>query len=107
MPRERVREREARRVEELAIEAEVAALSVQGIARDGQVDRAEVDADLVRPPGLEPHTEERVARQELDHLEVRHRLARRRRVERMPRRVVTVAADRRIDRAAARARAAE
>src|SRR3954470_14168358 len=102
MPRERVRERETRSVEELAMEAEVAALPVQRVAGDREIDGAEVDADLVRPPGLEPHTEERVARQELDQLEVRHRLARRGRIERMPRRVVTVAADRRVDRAAAR-----
>src|SRR5262245_43995445 len=47
---EGMREGEARRVEELPLEAEIARDAVDGIARDGQLDRSEVDADLVRPP---------------------------------------------------------
>ena len=78
--------------------------AVRRVAGDRQVDRGEVDADLVRPPRLEPHAQERVARQQLLELEVRDRRARRVGVERMPQAVVPVAADRRVDRPAARAR---
>ena len=58
-PRERVLEREPVGVEELPLEAEVARDAVDGVAGDRQLDRLEVDADLVRPPGLEPHVEQR------------------------------------------------
>src|SRR5919204_977484 len=49
---DRVREREPRRVQELALEAELKRLAVEGVARDRQLDRRQVDADLVRAPGL-------------------------------------------------------
>ena len=71
---------------------------------DRKVDRREVDADLVRPAGLEPHVEQRVLGQHLDELEQRDRVARLVRVERPPRRVAAVAADRGVDPPRARAR---
>ena len=70
-------EGEPRRVEELPLEAELACDPVHRIAGDGEVDRREMDADLVRPAGLEPDAQERVALEELLELEVRHRRARR------------------------------
>ena len=51
---ERMVEGEPRGVQELALEAEVAGDAVDGVAGDRQLDRLEVDADLVRPPRLEP-----------------------------------------------------
>ena len=85
------------RVEELALEPEVAGDAVDGIAADRKPDRLEMDADLVRPAGLEPDVEERVVAHRLLHLEPGHRLARRRRVERVAGAVAAVAADRRLD----------
>ena len=73
--------------------------AVGPVARDRQVDRREMDADLVRPPRLERDAEQRVAPEQLVDLEVRHRFARRVGVERVPLRVAAVAADRRLDRA--------
>ena len=61
-------------------------------------------ADLVRPPRLERDPQEGVPRQQLLDLEMRHRVARRIGVERLPERVVAVAPDRSVDRAAQRAR---
>ena len=52
--RKQVVEREPRGVEELALEAEVARHAVDGVCGDREVDGGEVDADLVRPPRLEP-----------------------------------------------------
>ena len=65
-----------------------------------------MDADLVRPAGLEPDAQERVALEELLELEMRHGRARRGRVEGVAEPVVAVAADRRVDRAAPRPRPA-
>ena len=62
---ERVREREAGRMQELAPEGGLGD-AVDGVADDREVDRGEVDADLVRPPRLEADVEERVARVGLD-----------------------------------------
>ena len=56
-----------------------------------------MDADLVHAPGLEPHAQERVDREEPLHLEMGDRLARRVRVEGDPGRVAPVAADRSLD----------
>ena len=53
-------EAQAVRVQELPLEAEVAPHAVHRVAGDGEVDRREVHADLVRPTGLETHVEERV-----------------------------------------------
>ena len=94
-------EREPRGVQELTVEPELAADPVHRVARDRQVDRCEVDADLMHPPRLEPHAEQRVALQALLELEVRDRVSRRVGVERLPRRVATVAADRSLDPAGA------
>src|SRR5213075_1101494 len=79
---------------------------VDRVAGHGKVDRREMDADLMRPAGLEPDAQERVALEELLELEVRHGRARLIRVERVPETVVPVAADRRVDRPASRARPA-
>src|SRR4051794_22138719 len=89
-------------MEELAVELELAGPAVEGISSNRQVDRCKVDADLVRPAGLEPDLEQRVARQELTDREVGDRIAGRIGVERMPQSIATVAADRRFDPAAAR-----
>jgi hypothetical protein len=98
-----VREGQLGRVEELALEAEIVAHAVRAVARDGQLDRSEVHADLVRAAGLESDLEQRMLAEELQQLEMRHSLARRRRVERLSRRVEAIAADGRLDATAARA----
>src|SRR5262245_63560214 len=95
-PRERVRERETLGVQELPLEAPVGD-AVRPVADDGQVDRGQVDADLVRPAGLQPHVQQRVAVDQLGDLEVRHSLTRRVGVERAARRVGAVAADDGLD----------
>src|SRR5215212_2720431 len=99
-------EREARRVQELPLQAEVSRHAVLRVAADGEADRAKVNADLVRAPRLEADAEERVLAQQLDDVEMRDGLARRIGVERPLERVAAVAADRRVDRAATRARPA-
>ena len=88
-------------MQELTVEPELAADPVHRVAGDRQVDRREVDADLVHAPRLEPHAEQRVALQALLELEVRDRVSRRVGVERLARRVATVAADRSLDPAGA------
>ena len=80
--------------------------AVDRVSHDGQVDRRQVDADLMRPSGLEPHVQQRVAAEKLGHLELGHGLAGCVGVERLPRRVVPVAADRRLDPTPPRARPA-
>ena len=97
LARQRMLERQARRVQELALEAQVAGNAVDRVARDREPDRLEVHADLVRAPRLESNLEQRVPRQQLERLEVRDRLARGRGVERVARAVDAVAADRRLD----------
>ena len=47
---------------------------VDGVADDGELDRLQVNADLVRAPGLEAHRQQCVRGKELQHLEVRDRL---------------------------------
>ena len=71
-------------MKELALEPELARAPVDRIAGDGEVDRREMHTDLVGPPRLEPHVKERMAREQLDDLEVRDRVARRVRVEGVP-----------------------
>ena len=78
-----------------------------GSPATGRSIAVEMDPDLVRPPGLQRDAKQRVPRQQLLYLEVRHRLARRVRVERLPHRIATVAADRRVDRPAAGLRPAD
>src|SRR5438309_6668857 len=58
----RVRERQAGSVEELALEAELARPAVDRVSRHRQVDRRQVDADLVRPARLQPDVQQRVPR---------------------------------------------
>ena len=95
-----MRKAQPARVQELPTELGVWD-AVGGIAHDGKFDRGQVNSDLVRAAGLEPDREQRVFRQEAFDLEVRDRLAWRVRIERPPQRVVTVAADRRLDPAGA------
>src|SRR5215831_20739053 len=104
---ERMRERKPFRMQELALQPELARASVDGIAGDGQPDRVQVHPDLVRAAGLELHVEKRVPWKELDDLEVRDRLTRRVRVERVAHRVAPVSPDRCLDPAGPRARAAD
>ena len=41
------------------VEPELARAPVDGVAGDREVDRRKVDSNLVRPPRLQPHVEER------------------------------------------------
>jgi hypothetical protein len=99
-----MREGQARGVEELPLEPEIPRDPVGRVAGDGEVDRREVDPDLVGSARLEPDAEKRVLREELLELEVRHGLARRGGVERVAEPIVPVPADRRLDRPAPRPR---
>jgi hypothetical protein len=67
-------------VQELAAESGLGD-AVDGVADDRQLDRREVYADLMRASSLEPHTEERVAADQLLDLEVGDGVPRRVRVE--------------------------
>ena len=71
--------------------------SVDRIADDREIDRRQMDANLVRPPRLEPDTQERVAWQHALDLEVRDGTPRRVRIERHAHRVIAVTADRCLD----------
>ena len=62
-------------VEELPLQTEVSPDAVRGVAGDREVDRGEMDPDLMGAAGLEPDAQQRMARQELHELEVRHRRA--------------------------------
>ena len=95
-PGERMREREPRGVQELPSECRLGN-AVDRVADDRQVDRREMDADLVHPPCLERDAQQRVIRPEPLDFEMRDRLARRVRVERDAGRIVAVAPDRRLD----------
>ena len=91
-----MREAQPVRVQELPAELGVGD-AVDRVTNDGKVDRGEVNADLVRPSRLQPDLDQCVLRKQALDLEVRDRLARRVCVERPPQRVVTVAANRRLD----------
>ena len=71
--------------------------AVDRVTDHRKVDRRQVNADLVRPAGLQPDREQRVLGEQTLDLEMRDRVARRVRVQGSPQRVVTVAADRRLD----------
>jgi hypothetical protein len=101
---DRMLEGESRGVEELTLEAEITRDSVDWVSRNGELDRCEMDADLMRPAGLEADSQERMAREELHDVEVGDSIARRCSVERDAGRVGAVASDRRLDAPAARAR---
>src|SRR3954447_16946286 len=98
-------EREPPGVQELAVEPGLVD-AVHGVAGYGQTDRGEVDPDLVRSAGLEAHIEQGMAVEQALDLEVGDGVARRLRVERHPRGLAAVAADRRLDLPAPRARPA-
>src|SRR5215218_2569341 len=89
-------EGELRRMQELPAEARLGD-AVDGVAGDRQVDRSEVDPNLVRPPGLKPNAQQRVRVVEALDVEVRDRLAWRVGVERVPEWIGAVAPDRRLD----------
>src|SRR2546427_13161532 len=97
-----MREGEPPRVQELALQAELAWPSVDGVACDREADRRKVHTDLMGTPGLEPNVEQRVSLQELPHLKVSDRLTQLVGVGRLPQRVTAIAPDRRLDPAAAR-----
>jgi hypothetical protein len=78
--------------------------TVDGVADDREVDRREVNPNLMCSTGLESDREQCVLRQELVHLEMRDGLPRFVRVERPAKGVVAVTADRGVDAPAARAR---
>ena len=59
--REGMVERQPTGMEELTLQPEVAAHAVDGISRYGQLDRGQMNADLVRSPRLQAHPQERVA----------------------------------------------
>src|SRR5712691_6676277 len=92
------------RMQELPLQAELAWPSVDVVAGDREADRRKVHTDLMGTSGLEPHVEQRVALQELPHLEVSDRLTRLGGVERLSQRVAAIAPDRRLAPAAARSR---
>src|SRR3954452_3469193 len=102
-----MRETQPRGVQELALEAELVRASVDRIARHGEIDRGEMDSDLMRAAGLELHVQQRMPREELDELEVRHRVARLVRIQRGAPRLPAVAGEGRLDATAARAGAAD
>ena len=92
-----MRKGELRRMEELPVEAELRAMAVDPVADDRVADRRHVDADLVRPAGLEGHVKERPSGERLDELEVRDGVAGTLAIERLAGRVAPVAADRGLD----------
>src|SRR6185295_2379336 len=98
-----MRETQPHGVQELALQAKLVRASIDRIARDRQIDRREVDPDLVGAAGLELHVQQGMPREELDELEVRDRVARLVGVERVAHRLTAVAADRGLDTTAARA----
>src|SRR3712207_4830188 len=60
LPAERMREREARAVQELALEPMASSVAVARVAGDRMADRREVRADLVGAPSLQPRFDEAV-----------------------------------------------
>ena len=73
-------ESEAGGVQELAAQARLGG-AVHGVAGDRQADRSKVHPDLVGASGFEADAQQRVRRQQLQHLEVRDCVLRRIRVE--------------------------
>src|SRR3990172_6048657 len=61
-PRGRMHEAQAMRMQELALEPQIAADAVLRIPRDGQIYRGEVNPNLVRSACLQAHVEERLLR---------------------------------------------
>jgi hypothetical protein len=100
---DRVRERKPRRVQELTTKCRLGD-SVDAVSDDGQVDRREVNADLMHPSRLKPHPQQRVTIPGLSDLEVRDRIPRRICLERNAGGVMSIAADRSLDPSAPRCR---
>src|SRR3954447_25051288 len=104
LPRLRVCKHEFCGVEKLAFQPKAppaVAAAVLLVAAHRVPDGRQVDADLVGPAGLERDSQERRTRVLPLDLEVRARLARAVRADRMDGPVAAVAADRRVDRAGA------
>ena len=80
--------------------------AVDAVPHHRELDRRKMHPDLVRATGLEPHVQERVRGEKSLYFEVRDSVPRPRGVERVPRGIVAVAADRRLDPATARTRVA-
>ncbi len=96
-------EGEAVGVQELALEAVAIGAAVGDVAGQGVADRGEVGADLVRAAGLQARLQVALLAQQLQHREVRARLARGGAGDRHPVALARGAADRGVDRAGARA----
>jgi hypothetical protein len=92
-------------VEKLPLEAQPRN-AVCAVSHHGKADCSQVDADLVRSARFEPNPQQRVPRQEVLDIEVRDGVARRARIDGLPRRITSVAADGRLDPPAARPRPA-
>ncbi len=99
---DRMGERQAGGVQELALEAERTDPPVLGVAGHREPNRGQVDADLMGSPGVKHDPEQRGAGEELLDLEVRARLTARVGVDRHQQPVTAVATDRRLDRPGAR-----
>jgi hypothetical protein len=97
-----MRKREHVCMQELTAELRVGD-PVDRIPDDRQLDRRQVDADLVCPPGLEPDSEQGVLRQQSLDLEVCDRVPRGVGVEGLAERIVAVAPDWSLDPASVRA----
>ena len=106
LARERMPEAELGAVQELAREPVAPRVPVARIARDRMADRGEVGADLVRAAGLQARLDQGVGRQQLEHLEVGARLARRAAADRPALGGAVVAPQRGVDRPRSRARMA-
>jgi hypothetical protein len=105
LARDGVGKREPARVEKLPLEAQPWH-AVCPVSHHGKADRGQVDADLVRAARLEPNPQQRVLRQDVLDVEVRDGVARRAGVDGLPRRIISVAADGRLDSPATRTRPA-
>src|SRR5436190_24007666 len=92
-----MREAEPCGVQELAVEAQLGSLAVDGVADDRVADGRQVDADRMRAAGLELDVEQRTARQHLADREMRDGRPGDVGVERDARRVAPVAPDRGLD----------
>src|SRR5262245_52382833 len=69
----RMHERKARRVQRLPRERDGAFAAVRRVADQRVAERSEVNANLMRAPGLEPAAEQRSDAEPLDDVEVRAR----------------------------------
>src|SRR5690349_23759253 len=90
------------RVEELALESVLQLAAIGRVADEGMADGREVGANLVRAPGLQTGLEVGLGSKQLEHREMRSRLARSGARDRHAVTVPRGATDRRVDRAGAR-----